>query len=60
MEQAKQDPNMGKFVGKATLSANGNDVIVKLDLNEAELNELLQMLQQQLGPMLMMMMGGGM
>jgi hypothetical protein len=60
MEQAKADPTMGKFIAKSSMKANGNDVIVKVDLNEAELDELLKMVQQQLGPMMMMMMGGGM
>jgi hypothetical protein len=60
MGAAKQDPTMGKFVSKASLTANGNDVIFKLDLNEAEFTELMNVVKQQLGPMLMMMMGGGM
>lgn len=60
MEAGKADPNMGKFISKVSIAANGADLIVKLDLNEQEFNELLQMVMTQLGPMLQMMMGGGM
>jgi hypothetical protein len=53
----KADPNLGKFLAKTSVTAAGNDLVVKMDLNEQELDELAQMVQQQL-PMLMMMMGG--
>jgi len=54
---AKADPTMGKFIAKAQIAAAGNDMTVKLDLNEPELDELVNQVKQQL-PMLMMMMGG--
>ncbi len=53
----KSDPNVGKYIEKTKVSTSGNDLIVKIDLNQAEFDELMQQLQQQL-PMLMMMMGG--
>jgi hypothetical protein len=55
----KDDPNVGKYLSKLAVTDSGNNVAVKLSLDQAEFDELIKMLQQQL-PMLMMMMGGGM
>jgi hypothetical protein len=59
MGPMKADPTFGKFLNKTQISTSGNDVIVKVDLNQAEFDELMKMVEQQL-PMLMMMAGGGM
>jgi hypothetical protein len=57
MGPMKSDPTFGKYLAKTAISTSGNDVVVKVDLNQAEFDELLKMLEQQL-PMLMMMAGG--
>lgn len=51
------DPMVGKFIKKTKIAANGNDIMIDIDLNEQEFTELWAMVEQQL-PMLMMMMGG--
>jgi hypothetical protein len=53
------DPMMGKYAKKTSISPDGNTMRVKVELDQAEVDELVGMVQQQL-PMLMMMMGGGM
>ncbi|ACY18874.1 hypothetical protein [Haliangium ochraceum] len=50
----------GKFVGKAQLEAKDKNVNLDLALSEADMDEMVPMLEQQLLPMLMMMGGGGM
>jgi len=59
MGPMKADPTFGKYIAKTAVSTAANDLIVKVDLNQAEFDELMKMLEQQL-PMLMMMAGGGM
>lgn len=57
MGPMKSDPTFGKYLNKTSVSTSGNDMIIKVDLNQAELDELTKMVEQQL-PMLMMMAGG--
>jgi hypothetical protein len=59
MGPMKADPTFGKYLAKTSVGTSGNDLILKVDLNDAEFGELMTMLEQQL-PMLMMMAGGGM
>ncbi len=57
MGPMKADPTFGKYLNKTSVSTSGNDMIVKVDLSQAEFDELMKMVEQQL-PMLMMMAGG--
>lgn len=55
LEQAKaQAGPFGKYLSKIEISANNADVIAKVSMSDAELQEIIQ----QLGPMLGGMMGG--
>jgi hypothetical protein len=57
LDGAKANPQVGKFLGGASLKADGNDMVFSVKLDEKQIDELMGMMQQGL-PMLMQLMGG--
>lgn len=49
MGAMSQDPTSKMIADKTKMEAKGNDAIVKLDLNEDELNKVIGMVQQMMG-----------
>lgn len=54
------DPTSKMVADKTTMEAKGNDAIIKVDLNEEELNQVIAMVEKMAGPMIGSMLGGGM
>ena len=52
LEGAKANPQVGKFLNNAKVSADGNDMVFSVKLDEKQVDELMAMAQQAL-PMLM-------
>ena len=57
LEGAKKNPQVGEFLKSASVTTSGADVNLKINLDEASLNKLTEMLKQ-IAPMLPMMLGG--
>src|SRR5262249_12436153 len=58
LDEAKKARQAGPFLKNASCAPSGSDVVVKLALDEAQVNQLTEM-AKQMAPMLKMMMGGG-
>jgi hypothetical protein len=58
LDGAKQSPQAGAFLKNASISASDKDMVVKVSLDDQQLDQLIQMIKQMV-PMLGMMMGGG-
>lgn len=55
---AKENPMLKDYLASLKVEPKGNDAIISLELSEQQVDQLLTMLEQQLGMLLPMMLGG--